>query len=164
MACRQQDGLAATQPSAAVAGGLRLPRSEGGWKAMLAAGVTELRKPFGKLSAAERAAVAAEMRFCSACRGRFGEDLHVARWTDALADEVGGQKPLDAPKWPRGKQREARCLGARDAKGSWPLWSLCRVRRTAPSSKTHCSIGRWRLRRGQCRAYERDSSPRKRRA
>ena len=76
VACRQQEGLAATAPSRAPAGGLRLPRSEEGWQAMLAAGLAK-EKAFGKLSKEEKEAAAAEMRLCSACRGAFSKVIHI---------------------------------------------------------------------------------------
>eukprot|EP00435_Cladocopium_sp_Y103_P045217 s423_g12.t3 len=66
VACRQQDGLAAVEPSPCPQGGLRLPRSEAGWKTMMAAGVAG-DKPFAKLSDSEKASASAELRLCQAC-------------------------------------------------------------------------------------------------
>lgn len=67
VACRQQDGLAATEPSPCAQGGIRLPRSEAGWKTMLATGVADQDKSFAKLSESELASCAGELRLCETC-------------------------------------------------------------------------------------------------
>ncbi|CAK9016117.1 Hypothetical protein SCF082_LOCUS13047, partial [Durusdinium trenchii] len=67
VACRQQDGLTFAEPSLTSHGGLRLPRSEAGWNSMRAAGEASKDMPFSKLSDAEKAVAAAELRLCAAC-------------------------------------------------------------------------------------------------
>jgi len=67
VACRQQLNMAKTEPSPALEGGLRLPRSEAGWQAMLKAGVAQPAAAFAMLSEEEKASSAAELRLGSGC-------------------------------------------------------------------------------------------------
>lgn len=69
LACRDLAGspLAGVLPSQSRGGGLRIPRSEPGWRSMLRSGVASPRAPFAELSQAQRAAAASEVRFGIAC-------------------------------------------------------------------------------------------------
>ena len=92
ISCRQQDGLAFTEPSSAPHGGIRLPRTEAGWNSMRATGEIDEDKTFSKLSEAEKALAAAEMCLCAAC-GSMSWQLR----DDGNAKPTKPTKPQD--KW-----------------------------------------------------------------
>lgn len=65
--CQSDPRLSGAAPSPAPEGGIRFPRTEAGWRAMLKAGTASPRIPFGELSPAEKAAAASEARLGLGC-------------------------------------------------------------------------------------------------
>jgi len=68
LACREESALKGVAPSEFLEGGLRIPRTEAGWRMLLRAGVTKKRVHFSQLDADDHRGAAAELRFRKVCR------------------------------------------------------------------------------------------------
>lgn len=67
LTCRSNPGLGKVKPSPAPEGGVIFCRSEGGWRAMLKAGVAQPRLPFAELTEEQLQSQAPEARLGSGC-------------------------------------------------------------------------------------------------
>jgi len=84
-ACRQNSTLSGAEPSSAPEGGVRIPRQEVGWRAMVDSGVAKSAKQFSELTVGETSSAAAELRFGIGCGSlQWHPGAKVDEWIEAM--------------------------------------------------------------------------------